>query len=341
MFKSIERRILAIQPARRCFWVTCQFFVVVAIIGCAGTKGPMVPMARIEGAKRPYFAGQILAPTHNLTLTYSELVNRLSRCNIVFIGEVHDNPDHHLIQLQLLQSLRERWGHLTLAVEFLPAQSQPILNEYLEGDISEQDFLRKVDWPKVWGFDYHFYRPLVDFQRINGDPISAINAPHAVVRKVAKNGLKSLSKAERDILPKEIDLTDKEHRAYLREVYRSHPHKRVDNFEFFYQAQCVWEETMAENIARLISNGINRVVVICGNGHIFRGLGIPKRLLRRIKLPVATVMPFNLGQTTLIKRDIADYVWLTGRYFPLSNRHKRSAETGEPENNFDKRETKN
>jgi len=268
-----------------------------------------------------------LAPKYNLTLSYSELVNRLSPCHIVFIGEVHDNPDHHLIQLQLLQSLRQKWGHVTLAVEFLPLQSQPILEAYFKGDISEQDFLEKVKWPKAWGFDYHFYRPLVDFQRINGDPIAAINAPPYLVKKVARKGLESLTKPERDLLPKGIDLTDREHRAYLKEVFVSHPHGELENFEYFYQAQCVWEETMAENIARLLNNGINRVVVICGNGHIFRGLGIPKRLLRHTKLPVATVMPFDLEQSTLIKRDIADYVWFTGKYFPLPHGHKRSMET--------------
>ena len=289
--------------------------------GCTKVRHAVLPMARIEGVKRPFFTGQILDTKQQKAITYPRLLEKLAAANVVFLGELHDNPDHHLIQIQILQSLSNKWGHFALAVEFLPAQNQPIVDKYIKGEMSEEDFLKKVDWPEVWGFHYHFYRPLIDFQRYSRNPVAAINAPHDLVRKVAAKGLKSLNQRERALIAREIDLTDKQHRAFLKEVYESHSHERLKSFEYFYEAQCVWEETMAQNLAALLKDTHTKIVVICGNGHLVHGFGIPKRLMRRIKTPMVTLVPYTLKETTVIERDLADFVWFTGKYFRIPKRH--------------------
>ena len=303
--------------------------------GCIKVRHAALPIARIEGLKRPFFPGQILDIKEQKTITYTTLLEKLAAANVVFLGEVHNNPDHHLIQIQILQSLSHIWGHYTLAVEFLPAQIQPLIDKYLDGQIPEGEFLKKIDWHETWGFDYHFYRPLIDFQRYSGNPLAAINAPRDVVRKVAAKGLKSLSQRERLLIAQDIDLTDNRHRALLKEIYKSHSHDLLKNFEYFYEAQCVWDETMAQNLATLIKDTHTKIVVICGNGHLVYGLGIPKRLMRRIKTSMVTLLPYTLKQTTLIKRNLADFVWFTGEYFRISESHpttKSGAEIG-----FDKK----
>ena len=311
------------------------------ISGCTVTTRTMPPMARLEGVKRPFFAGQILDLKRKNTIFYRELVEKLSSSDIVFLGEVHDNPDHHLIQIQLLQSLSDKWGKFALGVEFIPANKQPPLDEYIQGKASEEEFLKKVNWHDTWGYDYHFYRALLEHQRIMGGSVIAINAPHELVKKVSRAGLGSLNPEERASLPQTIDLTDKVHRAYLKKIYQSHPHGNLKNFEYFYEAQCVWEETMAENIAKYYSRYKGKIIVICGNGHIIHGFGIPKRLRRRIKARVMTLMPYPLTERTSIEKDMADFVWLTGKYFRIPKHHPGKIKGHHKQNGFDKKPRKN
>ncbi|RLB39920.1 MAG: hypothetical protein DRH12_10845 [Deltaproteobacteria bacterium] len=323
-------KIIAAVPRRGAALLLAPLFALMvlgSIYGCAAVKRPTMPMVRIEGTKRPYFAGQILDIGHQEVMEYSGLVHRLAQADVVFIGETHDNPDHHLIQVQLLQSLLEKWGKLTLAVEFLPYEMQPIIDRYMAGAISEKDFLHQVEWRQTWGFDYHFYRPLLQLVKLRGGHVIAINAPQKLVKKVAKDGLDSLGPAERGLLPREIDLTDKAHREYLREIYGSHAHEKLKKFEFFYEAQCVWEETMAEHVADYLERKKGKIVVICGSGHIYYDFGIPKRLRRRCGARTATLIPYPVGREATIKRNIANFLWLTGKYFPRGHmgRHDKGS----------------
>lgn len=303
-----------------------SFFAILAMVvglgGCTTARHPIMPMAKIEGVKRPFFAGQIIRPKPGDTITYEQLINQLKGMNVIFIGEVHDNPDHHLIQVQILQSLLTKWGPFTLAMECLPAKLQPVLDNYLQGNISEQQFLRQVNWQKIWGFDYHFYRPLFQIQKRTGGRIVAINAPQDLIKKIATKGINALSPADRALLPKDMDFTNEAHRKFVHRVYESRAHRGFKRFDYFYQAQCVWEETMAENIARLIKGDNKKVVVISGNGHIIHRFGIPQRLTRRRPVRTATLVPYPVNRAVTLKQDTADFVWLTGRYLHLKHRHR-------------------
>ncbi len=85
----------------------------------------------------------------------------------------------------------------------------------------------------------------------------------------------------------------------------------MKNFDFFYEAQCVWDETMAENLAEHMNRSKEKIVVFSGNGHIAYGFGIPDRLQRRRPASAATLllMPFNDWKT--IGKEIGDFLWLT------------------------------
>ena len=105
-----------------------------------------------------------------------------------------------------------------------------------------------------------------------------------------------------------VDLADDRHRTYLEKIYALHRRPGRSSFDFFYQAQCVWEDAMAEAVAAHLAD--RRMVVIAGNGHIVGKFGIPNRAFRRTGVPFATVMPAPAGET--VRLDDADYIWVTG-----------------------------
>jgi uncharacterized iron-regulated protein len=282
--------------------------------GCASVKKSIPNLATIPGTSKPYRIGQIIDLSEGEVIPFEKLIEKIAPIELVFVGEVHDNPEHHLIEVQILEALMAVDRHVTIAMEFFQKPEQPILDRYLQGEIDEEEFLKAIDWNEEWGFDYSYYRPLMLLAKQNGSKVLAINAPSAIVRKVAYDGLQSLDPSERDQIAKEIDLNNEAHREYLREIYGEHGHGALKNFEYFYEAQCVWEDTMAQNIADYLIRHQGKMIVFTGNGHIVNKFGIPDRVINRKPVSMATVMPYALQGTEKIKKGMADYVWLTPSY---------------------------
>jgi uncharacterized iron-regulated protein len=291
------------------------FLVLFAMTACSTTKPPMPPLASIEGVQGHFRIGRIIHLKTGKAVSFDQLIDQVGARRLIFIGEVHNNPEHHLIQVQILQALMSQYEPLTLAVEFFNKTQQPVLDHYMDGSTTETTetvFLKDVGWDKNWAYAYHFYRPLLLMTKEKGRKILAINAPNTIVKKVARSGLSSLDPSERNQLASHIDLENESHRSYLRKIYEKHTHKDLKRFDFFYQAQCVWEDTMAENIAKYLSKNKEKLVVLAGNGHIINNDGIPNRTLSRIKTPMATILLQPLTGPLNIERKMADYIWLTG-----------------------------
>jgi len=295
------------------FWTTILLFACsLSIGGCSATRPGMPPLASIEGVTGHFAEGRIIDLHHAKSISFDELLNELEESDLIFVGEVHDHPEHHLIEVQILQALTARYGPLTVAMEFFATTQQPALDRYMEKEVTETTFLKDVDWARGWSFPYHFYRPLVFSAVEKGNRLIGINLPGSVVRKVARSGLDSLTPEERGHVAKEIDLGNEAHHQYLIEVFKGHSHDDLKNFDYFYQAQCVWEDTMAENIARRLTDNPGRMVVFAGNGHIIKRFGIPDRVSRRIPVKMSTILLYPLTGRMILTKNMADYVWLTG-----------------------------
>jgi len=285
--------------------------ICLGIIGCAGLRHPQAPSAAIEGAGERFRPGQVVDVASGRAIAFEELIAHLSSKDLIFVGEAHDNPDHHLIQIQILQAVASGSPSLAVGMEFFQQDHQPFVDKYIQGKITEREFLEAVNWKKTWGFEYHLYRPLMQLAKERKYRVLAINAPSSLVRKVARTGLDSLEPSEREQLPKEIDLNQNRHRSFLQEIYNEHSPQELKNFDFFYEAQCVWEETMAHNLAEHLASGEGRIIALTGNGHIVNKFGIPDRTLRRVPASMVTVMPYPLNGKETIDRQTADFVWFT------------------------------
>lgn len=279
--------------------------------GCSASRPAMPPLASIEGIPGHFREGRIIDLDRGTSVSFEQLIDQLQSKRVIFVGEVHDNPEHHLMEVQILQALMARYGPFTVAMEVFDRSRQPVLDRYMENEITETAFLRDVDWDNGWGFPYYFYRPIILLAKERGKALLGINLPHNTARKVARSGLGSLTPEERQDVAAEINLNNEMHRNYLKEVFKEHSHPQIKNFDYFYQAQCAWEETMAENIARYLRDNAGKMVVFTGNGHILNRFGVPDRVLGRIEADMATIVLYPLTDRSIINKNMADYVWLT------------------------------
>jgi len=320
-----------LQRSPYIFILILLFAAISVMSACSFKKVRMPPLASIEGIPGHFGKGRIIDLEEGKSISFEQLIDQLQSKELIFVGEVHDNPEHHLIQVQILQALMARHGPLTVAMEFFDESRQPVLDRYLEEEVSETLFLKDVDWVKSWSFPYHFYRPIIFLAKEKGRALLGINVPNNIVKKVARSGLDSLTPEERDQVAKEINLDNQAHRDYLSEVFKKHSHHyQLKNFDYFYQAQCVWEETMAENIARYLADNKGKMVVFTGNGHITDKYGVPERVLRRLQVSLATIVLYPLTDQTILNEKMADYIWLTsdssaGRFMNRARKRPFSA----------------
>lgn len=286
--------------------VLVAMFWLAAIPGCA-VRPAMLTMTDTQAR---HASGTILAGANGRPLTWEALVEDLATARVVYVGEIHTNPEHHAIQARLIRELARRHPDLMVGLEMFDHRYDPVLARWSAGTLDGEAFVAASHWYARcvgWQFDFDLYAPVFEAVRELGLPMVGLNAPFHLPPKIAAGGLASLLPEERRLLPDSIDLGDAEHRAHVEPTFRQHPFQRPVEFEHFYEAQCTWEDTMADAIARKI--GSRSMVVLCGNGHIVRKFGIPNRALRRNGLDFRTVYLAPVG-TRAEGRD-ADYIWAT------------------------------
>jgi uncharacterized iron-regulated protein len=239
-----------------------------------------------------------------LLRTLSSVLEGAADRRIVYVGEYHDRFSHHTIQLQVIQALHRKHPDLAVGMEMFQRPFQKTLDEYIAGSIDEREFLRRSEYFKRWVFDYNLYKPVLDYCRAGKIPVVALNIRREITEKVSKEGMDALSDEERKELPRAMDVADEDYRSRLRQVFDQHKGSGDRNFDFFLQAQVIWDEVMAESIADYLErNPDRRMVVLAGGGHVAYGAGIPKRAFRRNSLSYAVIL--NDGD---IDPAIADYI---------------------------------
>jgi len=233
-----------------------------------------------------------------------ELIDDLLEKRIVYIGEVHDKLLHHEAQLEIIKSLYAKNNKIAIGMEMFQEDFQGVINRYLSGEISEEVFLKNTEYESRWGFDYKLYKPIVDFAKVNGIPLVALSINSDIIGKISDNGLINLDSADLNRLPESIDFTDSGYKSYLMDIFSEHPKNENSDFNKFYNIQVIWDESMADNIDRFLSENNDRnIIVLAGQGHIVYSYGIPSRVHRRNKLDYTTIL-----NDSEHKKGISDYV---------------------------------
>ncbi len=224
-------------------------------------------------------------------LDINSVISKVEDKKIVYVGETHDQLAHHINQLNIIKGIYQKYKKLAVGMEMFQRPYQKYLDQYIKGEIDEKTFLKKTHYFETWGFDYNLYKPILDFARKNKIPVIALNIDNKINKKVFRHGIDSLTKEEKEKLPKEIDFTNETYKEYLKSIFSSHNTQNKMNFDYFYQAQLIWDETMAETIDKFLrKNSDYKMVVIAGNGHIKYGYGIPDRVYRRNKYSYSIVL---------------------------------------------------
>ncbi|MFH1215762.1 MAG: ChaN family lipoprotein [Pseudomonadota bacterium] len=246
------------------------------------------------------------------SLDFDEIMTRIARSRVIYVGETHVRQADHLLQYRVLQAVHERHPDLAVGMEMFNRSVQDAIDAYIKGDIDERQFLKDAQYFKNWGYDYRFYRDILQFARANKLPVVALNLDKDVVSSTFKqDGIAGLSEEIRQTLPQERDLSMAGYRERLANVFQSHsgPHFNEEKMTNFVQAQVLWDETMAETVADFLKkNPETKMIVVAGSGHVVKNNAIPPRVARRIDVAQSVVV--NVREGELVPEE-ADYVFFS------------------------------
>jgi uncharacterized iron-regulated protein len=141
--------------------------------------------------------GTWIDPATTETIAPDQLLAGLAQRPVVLLGESHDNAEHHRWQLHTLAALHGHNPDMILGFESFPRRVQPVLDQWVNGELDPIAFLEAADWAKVWNFDPTLYLPLFDFARQNRIPMIALNVDRDFVVRVRREGWSAIPADER------------------------------------------------------------------------------------------------------------------------------------------------
>ncbi len=154
-------------------------------------------------------------------------------------------------------------------------------------------FLLASHWYDRGGYNWGYYRPVMEVARKHGVKVVGLNVPRSIPRAVSHGGLESLSKEQSQTVGPVITAGSPQHR-YLIARYFGDTVAMLPPawFERMYAAQCLWDTVMARSIVDALPAG-GTLVAIAGSGHVAYRLGIARRIVeeaRRRGLPEPSIL---------------------------------------------------
>jgi uncharacterized iron-regulated protein len=278
-----------------------------ALPGCAGTTTLPDPEPMAQPAQCVP-DGRWVLPGQEGNFATADIVSRFADRSVILLGEFHDDIGHHRWQVQMLSAFLARTPNLAIGLEMLPASAQPVLDQWVAGELSEQEFLDQSHWYEYWKFDADYYWPILHFARMNRVPVYALNAEQSVVAGVRSKGWPALSDMERQGIGDPAPASE----AYLEMLAAtfsmhgaphggeshgdSSPLDQVrDNpaFKRFVSGQQLWDRAMAERIHSVVEKNDVLLVGIMGSGHIMERFGVPHQLADLGMEDAVLMMPWD------------------------------------------------
>jgi len=201
----------------------------------------------------------------------AEVVDAARAADIVVLGEIHDNPQHHRTQAEIVAALQPT----ALVFEMIPQQFEDEINRLRSEGASREAIAEALDWNNSGWPDFDMYAPILEAApeaRIFG-----AGQPVAEVRRAMLEGAAGVFGPDAEKYDLDVALAPEEQTA--REAMMREAHcggVPAEMLPGLVEAQrfrdagladaALWARTMA---------GRGPVVVIAGTGHADKRRGMP------------------------------------------------------------------
>jgi uncharacterized iron-regulated protein len=216
-------------------------------------------------------------PAHHLDFTAPALAQQMQRRPVVLLGEIHDNAAQHAVRAQALEQLLQAGRRPALAFEQFDRERQSDIDRVRKQPArSELESVDRLVALGARGWDWTLYRPFLQLAVRYDLPIVAADLSRVDAMRVSQDGFGAVFDASTqrqlglDRLPEYLL------RAQQSAVEEGHCHQMpAQMVPRVARAQIARDATLARAIAPYLQAG---VVLLTGNGHARRDIGVPRFL---------------------------------------------------------------
>ena len=262
--------------------------------------------------------GRLFDVRNGREISRAEALREMLAADVLLLGETHDNPAHHRIQLAVLKTIAERRSAV-LAMEQFDSEHQAAIEAAQGNADTTAESIADAGKLSRKGWGWPLYEPLVDEAVQRGLPVVGINLSRGGARKVAREGFGALPEGRgREIVE---SVWNPEREARLAKLITIGHCNQISPrvLKMIVQAQRGRDAVMAAAITPHLSR---TVVTILGRGHARRDIAVPIYL--RELAPEAKVLSVGMVEVDEALGDAAAYgevkagafdlVWFTPRF---------------------------
>jgi uncharacterized iron-regulated protein len=263
-------------------------------------RNAQITLEQIKALSPDAIYGKYLDLSTNEMIDFDTMMKRLKGTQVIFVSEVHTHPGSMKLELNVLTYLHDHNPKTALGMEFLHRASQPLIDDYISGAITQQEFDRKGSFG--FGTFYPAYKNLLEYARENKIKTFGLNVSQKIRDELRDDGWNSLEPEEQKLIAKDLDLTDPLHQRLVKAELKQAGHGGNRQMEDrFYMGMTIWDETFGEAVAnyvKSVNDKTAQVMVVAGKTHINFKVGTPERYAKRCKAPYKTIVPVMIDSAT-------------------------------------------
>lgn len=233
-----------------------------------------------------------------------QLINNILASDYVVLGERHDNPQHHELQLWVLQQLQAKQWLKQLSLEMITPQQQKNFTALSPAAAEDKAALQKaLAWPDD-GWPWSDYDDLVQLAVKNSIPLSSANIDQDQIKALYQG-----SKA-----PPQVLLSAEAKASLLRDIEESHcGFIKEPQTSKMLSVQLARDDAMATDLLKT-NHG---TALIAGAFHARKDLGFPLHLQQRaenktlLSLAFVEIDEVATQETLTALAQQYDVIWVT------------------------------
>jgi uncharacterized iron-regulated protein len=204
---------------------------------------------------------------------------RLDGDAIVLLGEVHDHAPLQRLRLEVLRRALARGWRPAIAMEQLDRERQPAIDAVRRAHPHDAQPLIDAAGggtpPRGWNWE--LYRPVIELALVYDLPLVAADLSNADAARIVRDGEGAVfDAAARAALGLDRPIGEAWYAAQEREIDAGHCHTLPpERLPAMVRAQLARDAVLAAALRAQAEHG---VVLIAGNGHVRRDVGVPRWL---------------------------------------------------------------
>ena len=266
--------------------------------------------------------GKIFASEDQREISYKDWFAKAILAVAIYLGENHENADHHQIQFDIISDLIKAGKKPQLGFEFFSVDQTSYLMAYANGKgkgvhgsvspKSREKILRvNLGWQNRSDRNWQFYFRLIKLAKTHQLTIFGADLPAGTVSRISRGGIDALTPVEKALL-QPTGFNNPAYKKLMFEKFKANHcgYARTAHQNRMYQTWVARNDTMARSIVAMsASRPEEPVVVILGGGHAEYNMAVFERV--RVLSPEIRQMNLGLQEIYLEPAPLESYLETT------------------------------